>query len=346
MIKFSHIGQLHNVVQVVNARREAGVAIERVPYRGRVKLHGSNAAIVCRPDGLRAQSRNREITPDDDNLGFASFAFAKPTIEVVRELEVELREANGLEPDQPLALFGEWIGPGVQKGVGVAELASRQWVLFAVATRGEDDKHKHYFELPSLGVRFASLGIYSIVDGPQWNVELDFGHRAALELASDAIEEATAAIDARCPWAARFGVEGVGEGLVWQPIGEHFGDSELFFKSKGTRHQVAARKPKTERKSSLLDPEQLASVEAFVAYSVTETRLAQGLDYLREQGLTVEMRNLGPYLKWLAGDILRECAAELEHNALEWKQVAKPVNEAAKTWFRKALMGDLGGLAC
>ena len=344
MIKFSHIGQLHNVVQVVNARRDAGVAIERVAYRGRVKLHGSNAAIVCRPDGLRAQSRNREITPDDDNLGFAAFAFAKPTVEAVRELEAQLREATKLDGDQPLALFGEWIGPGVQKGVGVAQLPARQWVLFAVATRGADEEHKRYFELPSLGVRFASLGIYSIADGPQWNIELDFGHRAALELASDAIEEATASIDERCPWAARFGVEGVGEGLVWQPLGEHFGDSELFFKSKGARHQVAARKPKTERQGSLLDPEQLASVEAFVAYAVTGPRLAQGLDYLREQGLPVEMRSLGPYLKWLAADILRECAAELEHSALEWKQVAKPVNEAAKTWFRKALMGDLAEL--
>src|SRR5690606_7337885 len=191
-----------------------------------------------------------------------------------------------------------------------------------------------------LGDRFAELGIYSIADGPQYAVELDFGHRAALELAADAIEEATAQIDARCPWAARFGVEGVGEGLVWQPLDQHFGDSELFFKSKGARHQVAARKPKSERKGSLLDPEQLASVEAFVAYAVTGPRLAQGLDVLREQGLTVEMRSLGPYLKWLAGDILRECAAELEHSGLEWKQVAKPVNEAAKTWFRKALIGD------
>jgi hypothetical protein len=345
VIKFSHIGQLHNVVQVVTARRDAGIAIERVAYRGRVKLHGSNAAIVCHPDGLCAQSRNREITPDDDNLGFATFAYAKETVAVIRELEAELREATKLEREQPLALFGEWIGPGVQKGVGVAQLPARQWVLFAIATPGEEEEHKRYFDLPSLGERFAKLGIHSIADGPQWSIELDFGHRAALELASDAIEEATAMVDARCPWAARFGVEGVGEGLVWQPLGQHFGDSELFFKSKGDRHQVAARKPKTERKGSLLDPEQLASVEAFVAYAVTGPRLAQGLDYLREQGLAVEMRSLGPYLKWLAADILRECAAELEVSGLEWKQVAKPVNEAAKTWFRKALIGDIADVA-
>ncbi|HLT39260.1 MAG TPA: RNA ligase family protein, partial [Enhygromyxa sp.] len=153
MIKFSHIGQLHNVVQVVNARREAGVEIERVRYRGRVKLHGSNAAIVCHRDGIRAQSRNREITPDDDNLGFAGFAFADATVAVVRELEAELRGATKLEPEQPLALFGEWIGPGVQKGVGVAQLPARQWVLFAVATRGEDDLLHAPETSPVLGLR-------------------------------------------------------------------------------------------------------------------------------------------------------------------------------------------------
>ena len=225
MIKFSSIGQLHNVVQIANLRREAGVAIERVGYRGSVKLHGSNAAMVCRPDGIRAQSRNREITPDDDNLGFAAFAYDEARRAAVRTLEHELREATKLERDRPLALFGEWIGPGVQKGVGVAQLPARQWVLFAVATRDDDDdERKTYFEVPSLGERFAELGIYSIVDGPQRHIELDFGHRTALELASDMIEAATAEIDQRCPWAAKFGVEGVGEGIVWQPVGEHFGD--------------------------------------------------------------------------------------------------------------------------
>ncbi len=341
MIKFCHIGQLHNVVQVVNARREAGVEIERVSYRGSIKLHGSNAAIVCRPDGLRTQSRNREITPDDDNLGFAGFALADERRPAIRTIEAEFRETLALADDRPLALFGEWIGPGVQKGVGVARLPERQWVLFAVATRNtdheSDDERMTYFEVPSFAERFAALGIYSIVDGPQYRVELDFGHRAALELASDSIEEATAAIDARCPWAARFGVEGVGEGLVWRPLGEHFGDSELFFKSKGAGHRIVERKPRSERKSSLLDPEQLANAEAFVNYAVTEARLAQGLDALREQGLAVEIRSLGPFLKWLATDIRRECAAELEHSELDWKQVAKLVNEAAKTWFRRQL---------
>ena len=338
MIKFSHIGALHEVVQVVRFRRDAGVAIERVQYRGWVKLHGSNAGVVCTPAGLQAQSRNRVITPEDDNAGFAAFAADGGRQAAIRELEAELRASAGVEAELPVVFYGEWIGPGVQKGVAINALAERQWVLFAAASKAPDEERKRYLELPALGQRFASLGIYSIADGPARELELDFGHRGALELAADAIEAATAEVDRRCPWAARFGIEGVGEGLVWHPLGEHFGDSELLFKSKGAGHQVAARKAKAERKASLLDPELLANAEAFVAYAVTGPRLEQGLEVLREHGQAVELRNLGPFLAWLAGDIRRECALELDRNGLEWKQVAKPINEAAKAWFREQIV--------
>jgi hypothetical protein len=333
MIKFSHIEQLHDVVRIVAKRREAGLSIERIPYRGRIKLHGSNASIVCTGDGLLPQSRNRELTLDDDNLGFAAFALAPAQTQAIRTLELELRAAFELAPERPLVLFGEWIGPGIQKRVAVSKLRARQWVLFAVATLDDGAMHKRYFEVPCLGERFAEAGIHSIADAPQWHVELDFGARDALERAAASIEAATLEVERGCPWARRFGVEGIGEGLVWQPLGEHFGDSELFFKSKGEEHQVVRRaEPRVA-----IDPEQLASVEAFVSYAVTEPRLAQGLEVLREQGLEPDMRSLGAFLKWVGGDVRRECAAELEANNLEWKAVAKAVNERAKTWFTQAL---------
>lgn len=329
MIKFSHIEQLHDVVRIVAKRREAGLSIERIAYRGRIKLHGSNASVVCEGDRLLPQSRNRELTLDDDNLGFAAFALAPSRAQVIRTLALELRAAVGLADDRPLVLFGEWIGPGIQKGVAVSKLPARQWVLFAIATLDEGEVHKRYFEVPSLGERLAEAAIYSIADAPQWHVELDFGDREALERAAASIDEATLEVERGCPWAARFGVQGVGEGLVWHPLGEHFGDSELLFKSKGEKHQVVRR----SKPHVAIDPERLASVEAFVTYAVTEPRLAQGLEVLREQNLELETRNLGAFLKWVGGDVQRECAAELEANNLEWKAVARGVNERARAWF-------------
>jgi RNA ligase len=333
MIKFSHIEQFHDVVRIVAKRREAGLAIKRVAYRGRIKLHGSNASVVSTGDELLPQSRNRELTLDDDNLGFAAFALTPARTPIIRTLALELRATVQLAPDRPLVLFGEWVGPGVQKGVAVSKLPTRQWVLFAAATLDDGALHKRYFEVPQLGERFADAGIYSIADAPEQHIEIDFSDRDALEHAAASIHEATLEVERGCPWGARFQVAGVGEGLVWQPLGEHFGDSELFFKTKGEQHQVVRR---TEPRVAV-DPEVLASVDAFLTYALTEPRLAQGLEVLREQGLELELRNLGAFLKWVASDVRRECATELEANNLEWKAVAKLVNERAKAYFVRAL---------
>ncbi len=340
MIKFSHIGQLHNVVQTMLARRSFGVETGVVAFRGTVKLHGSNASVVCLPEGLQPQSRNRTLELGTDNLGFAGFVLDPSRAAAIRTLEGELRAAIGiteLGADRPLVLFGEWIGPGVQKRVGICDLPARQWVLFAVATLDEGAEHKRWFPLPEFGERYAEQGIYSVADAPSWTVSLDFGDRAALELGADAIEELTNRVDGRCPWAARFGIEGVGEGIVWTPQGAHFGDSDLLFKSKGKQHQITRRDPGSKRKAAALDPEQLANVEVFVIFAVTEARLEQGFEVLAEAGLSVEMRNLGAYLKWLGNDVRRECAAELEVNGLEWGQVSRAVTNAGKSCFRKRL---------
>lgn len=345
MIRYIHVHQLHNVVRVAAERREHGRSLGRVAYRGTIKLHGSNASVVCTPAGLQPQSRNRELSLADDNLGFAAFVAGEAQHEALRALEIELRAAIGLAGDRPLALFGEWIGPGVQKGAAVASLAAKQWVLFAVATRADtlDEQgvaHRKWFDaLPSLGERFAALGIYSIVDGPVHALELDFDDRGALELAADRVERLTRSVDERCPWAARFGVEGPGEGLVWQPLGEHFGDEALAFKSKGERHQVAARKG--PRKAANLDPERIAGVEQLLAHALTEARLAQGFEVLRELGKPLDMRSVGDYLRWLASDVLRECKDELDAAGLDWKQLAKPFNEQAKAYFRGRLLDPI-----
>lgn len=77
------------------------------------KIDGTNAQVVVGEDGsVRAGSRKRWITPEDDNFGFAAW---------VRRNEEELRE---LGPGQH---FGEWWGLGIQRGYGLHE---RRFSLF------------------------------------------------------------------------------------------------------------------------------------------------------------------------------------------------------------------------
>lgn len=77
------------------------------------KLDGTNAQVHVSPDGtVRAGSRNRWLTPQDDNYGFAAW---------VQAHAVELRELGfGTH-------YGEWYGVGIQRGYGIFE---RRFALF------------------------------------------------------------------------------------------------------------------------------------------------------------------------------------------------------------------------
>ena len=83
---------------------------QRVTYRAKVKLHGTNAGVQRTPEGLlECQSRERLITPGDDHCGFA------------RWVDSHRNEwLAGLSPGT--VVFGEWGGPGVMGGVALSRI--------------------------------------------------------------------------------------------------------------------------------------------------------------------------------------------------------------------------------
>lgn len=71
------------------------------------KIDGPNAQILITPDReLYTGSRNRWITPDDDNYGFAGW--------VQRNRQEVLKLGHGRH-------YGEWWGLGIQRGYNMAE---------------------------------------------------------------------------------------------------------------------------------------------------------------------------------------------------------------------------------
>ncbi len=79
------------------------------------KIDGTNAQIYFTEDGaMRVGSRNRWISPADDNYGFARWAV---------ENEAELRKLG------PGRHFGEWWGAGIQRRYGLTE---KRFSLFNV----------------------------------------------------------------------------------------------------------------------------------------------------------------------------------------------------------------------
>lgn len=86
------------------------------------KIDGTNAQVCVLEDGtVLAGSRNRWITPEDDNFGFARW---------VKEHEDELRTGLGVGSH-----YGEWWGAGIQRRYG---LDHKRFSLFNVARWADD----------------------------------------------------------------------------------------------------------------------------------------------------------------------------------------------------------------
>jgi len=319
MEKFTHIDQFYQVVKLSRNR-----VFGDIDYRGSVKLHGSNAGVICTKEKLIPQSRNRQLSILKDNMGFASFALKRES--QIRNIEQKIRKSANLDSNSPLALYGEFIGSGIQNGVAVSKFSERQWVLFAVKA-----PEKGYIdELFPFEDEFSEFSMYSVFDVPTWKINLDFNDKDDLEEKSKVIEIYTQKVEELCPWGNKFGISGMGEGIVWVPTGNRWGDTRLFFKTKGLKHKVVK---KANRNKSIIDPEIIENSNKFVEYAVTENRLNQGIDYLKEMDYSIEMKSTGHFLKWIANDIMRECKQELVENDLSWKQVAKQVNERARIFF-------------
>ena len=98
-----------------------------VNYAAKIKLHGTNAAVRVTSGGAApaeviAQSRSRDITPDQDNAGFASW--------VKSTEESWLTTTAEGAPD--IIFFGEWAGKGIQKTDAVTKLDQKYFFVFAV----------------------------------------------------------------------------------------------------------------------------------------------------------------------------------------------------------------------
>src|SRR5699024_8947725 len=103
-------------------------------YRRTIKLHGSNSSIVFPLNGtneIYAQSRNRIITPENDNAGFARWV--EKNSYIIQDYFYEHM------PDQDeywpavshVVVYGEWCGQGIQKGTALNQLP-KMFVVFGV----------------------------------------------------------------------------------------------------------------------------------------------------------------------------------------------------------------------
>jgi hypothetical protein len=290
---------------------EGRLTSPKIRYRGTVKVHGTHCDLVFRrsplPDGgqgppsgvsLTIQSRNRVISPSQDNAGSAAFLVQMP-------LEAELLPQLP-EFESELMVAGEIAGKGLFC-VGVSKL-EKFFVIFAVRVDGR------WVDLARLErlVGLPQHRVYNILQFGAYELTVDFGDPVKC---AEALEEArgmVAGVEAHCPVAHGVGgiVGGIGEGIVFVPVDMPRGMPPAYwFKVKGTMHEPPQPDPQRrelaqERRRMGEQAEEDARV--LVESLITPRRLQQGLEYLDEMRLPRTPTSLRAYVKWAVEDALRE----------------------------------------
>lgn len=347
IIRFPSIEQFRNVIRHVKThaqyagKDENGVAIfdqsKPIPtlkFRGTVKLHGTNAGIVydVATDSFTYQSRERVLSLTSDNAGFMLTQMKNE--EVFRDIANQAtREILPHLPVAKVAIFGEWCGSGIQKGVALTELP-KMFVVFAVKVVFEDETTR-WLPIGEFDIHYPEDKIFNIDTFPTYEVEIDFNHP---ELAQNKMIEITEEVEKECPVGKYFGVSGIGEGVVWTCVTEGWNDSGTWFKVKGEKHSVS--KVKT---LAAVDVEAVATLKAFVDSVVTEARLEQGLDNLvREQLKPVEMTSMGDFIRWVFNDVLKEEQDTIVASGIDPKKIGSAVANVARPWFVKKVNEGVG----
>ena len=355
MIKFPSIEQFRTVIRHVQTQTryvgkdengdaiyDASKPLPTLKFRGTVKLHGTNAGIVydAASDSIAYQSRERVLSLTQDNAGFMLNMMQHEDLlkQHFRDIcEYDYEMMSGVEPlISKIVYYGEWCGQSIQKGVAVSQLP-KMFVIFACKFVFEDgrvewvDIKDDILEID----RIVTPNVYYIDQFSTYEADIDFKFP---EIAQNKMIEITEAVEAECPVGKHFGVSGIGEGVVWTCVSEGWNDSGTWFKVKGEKHSVSK-----VRTLNAVDVEAVENIRAFVAATVTEARLEQGLDNLvREQLLPFEMKSMGDFIRWVYNDVLKEEMDTIVASQIDTKKLGSAIANEARPWFIKKFNEGIG----
>lgn len=313
-VSFPKINQMREVIKNISehVRYEGrdpatGVAIFNytktlpvVTFRQTVKLHGTNASVIFDKDldNYIIQSRNRVISIESDNAGFATFVESR--IDEFKSIAKAVFEKyQDDESVHRVAIYGEFAGENIQKGVALQELP-KSFYVFDIQTLTDDDEKTIRCSdddfLDRHDLYNNDKHIYSITQFYNKAIELDLNAPDAI---IETLLEECANVENECPVAKQLGVSGIGEGIVLKTIVDGI---TYRFKVKGEKHSQS----KVQKLVANVDDIVVESMTKFVEDTVTDNRVQQGIDYLKEQGLELSPKSTGPFMKWIINDINTE----------------------------------------
>lgn len=300
--------------------------VQKFKYRGKIKLHGTNAGIQFENGIAYPQKRTDFITVQNDNCGFAKF----------------VSELGFIAPQNNMIVYGEWAGPGVQKTDAVTQIAQKTFFVFSVLDLEnqvmvvEPDEIKEML-VPIFGENMQEKNVY-IIPWHTTELELDFSKQTQCQSFIDGVmKEVDEVIANEDPYIKEiFGETGPGEGLVMYGIaGQQFDGAALpqdvlldyIFKAKTESHSVQVSK-----KRNHVAPERPEGVDDFISMFFTEARFEQ---MLSEIGGEATREKTGAFMKAVMSDVHKESTQEILLADFEWNDVPKYAAPVVKTWWFK-----------
>lgn len=334
----------HVITRVKTDAERCNEVLPTLKFIGTVKLHGCNAAIGYQKHaGHWFQSRNHVITPEKD---FEACAKSLSPVADRFLTKIILPQSPSLRKHynsgRSIVLFGEWCGGKIQKNVAIFGLP-KMFVIFNVqicdneseSTTEELDDGNDEPKTPTAwlppeewsDIKWPEKFIYNIYDFPTFTIDINF---ECPQLIQNKLIEITQSVEEQCPVGKFFKRNGLGEGVVWTEWEKYNGN--LVFKVKGTKHSVC--KVAT---LAAVDTVKCENIQTFVRYACTENRMEQGLEYMREQQIQIEMKNFGTFMKWIVGDIVKEEKDTMDASNISSTEVGRMVKIKALPWFQKQI---------
>lgn len=293
-----------------------------VTFNAKVKLHGTNAGVYVGSNGdVFAYSRSKIIEPGaGDNCGFAAWVQKNKEFFATMKRECDF------------VIYGEWCGPGVQKGVAISQIPNRVFAVFAYRDLTNDVLLMEENLLKDI-VRTKDDMI--IIPDYVTNFKLNI-----LTPAQESLNKIVQIVDEieKCdPFVKNhWGIEGVGEGLVYYPmtkqenwtVQNYEQVTMLMFKAKGDKHQVLARTKPVQAEATSAE-----TIDAYVDLVLTENRLLQGAKEVSGKEHTYDKKLTGDFIRWIKADIVKETKAEIEAAGLTVEAAAKAVELKARKWY-------------
>lgn len=329
--KWNDLESFANVVKSMNYRKYSGYLEtlgNKLEYYGKIKLHGTNAAVQITNDGkVLAQKRSSILGEGQDNFGFKTW---------VMEHEEFFKSVISGSTDN-YVIYGEWAGPGIQDGVAVSQTKNKMFYVFAVDIWNDLEIQRIIEPKEIESVLGPNMPDRMLVLPWHCRIELDFMDKDKLQASIDNLNKEVEAIGKSDPFMLdNFEIDGPGEGLVLYPTLSEFGfyhNDELEyasifqFKAKSEEHRVNKTKV-----AVAVDPEKIATSKRFCAMFCTDQRMEQA--FTEAVAREKDPKLTGAFIKWVCQDVYKE--SELERDALpvEWNALSKAVASQAAVWYK------------